>query len=192
MPSRARLIAAAQRRVRTIGFHGTSIKDVLADSEASSASLYHHFPGGKDQLVAEAVRDASVDADEALRALVAGGAPAATVHTYFDAAARALAESDYRDGCPVGTPGADASGATETVRVEVEAGLRRWRDTIAEALRDNGAPPDRSTALANTVLAAYEGAILLAKAQRSTSVLSDVAGVLSDLLTQATGPSTHG
>ena len=53
--SRASMVRSAASLIRTRGVNATSFSDVLADSGAPRGSIYHHFPGGKDQLVDAAI-----------------------------------------------------------------------------------------------------------------------------------------
>src|ERR1700758_2788691 len=58
VPTRQRLIDAASALFRRQGFAATGIKQILAEADAPFSSLYHHFPGGKDELAAKAIADA--------------------------------------------------------------------------------------------------------------------------------------
>lgn len=60
------------------GLHATAFSEVLALTGASRGSIYHHFPGGKAELVEAALDDFSARLDDSLRAL--HGRPAAAVH----------------------------------------------------------------------------------------------------------------
>src|SRR5271170_2978645 len=52
---RDRMIEAAAELLARQGIQATSFAAVIAASGASRGSIYHHFPHGKDQLVAEAI-----------------------------------------------------------------------------------------------------------------------------------------
>src|SRR2546430_15536785 len=54
--SRARMVRSAASLIRTRGVTGTAFSDVLADSGAPRGSIYHHFPEGKGQLAADAIK----------------------------------------------------------------------------------------------------------------------------------------
>src|SRR5438093_13219352 len=54
--SRARMVRSAASLIRTRGVNATSFSDVLSDSGAPRGSIYHHFPNGKEQLAADAIR----------------------------------------------------------------------------------------------------------------------------------------
>src|SRR5689334_4885847 len=52
---RDRMVESAIVLLATRGFHATSFSSVLARSAAPRGSIYHHFPEGKEQLIAAAI-----------------------------------------------------------------------------------------------------------------------------------------
>jgi AcrR family transcriptional regulator len=56
MPSpRERMVVSAALLIRERGAHPTAIADVLEHSGAPRGSAYHYFPGGRTQLLCEAI-----------------------------------------------------------------------------------------------------------------------------------------
>ena len=53
---RQRMVLSALYLFAERGVQGTSIADVLERSGAPRGSVYHHFPGGKDEIVSAAKR----------------------------------------------------------------------------------------------------------------------------------------
>lgn len=52
---RERMVVSAALLIRERGAHATAISDVLQHSGAPRGSAYHYFPGGRTQLLCEAV-----------------------------------------------------------------------------------------------------------------------------------------
>jgi AcrR family transcriptional regulator len=50
--SRNRMIQSAALLFREHGYSGTGFRDVIEHSGAPRGSIYHHFPGGKEELAA--------------------------------------------------------------------------------------------------------------------------------------------
>ena len=65
---RERMVLSAAQLVRIQGVGATGMRDVVAHAEAPRGSLQHYFPGGKDQLIAEAVAWAGTTPPGASRA----------------------------------------------------------------------------------------------------------------------------
>lgn len=53
--TRARLLHAALACVERNGLAATTLEDVAAEAGMSRATVYRHFPGGRDQLISETV-----------------------------------------------------------------------------------------------------------------------------------------
>ena len=84
--TRDRLVEVSATLLQRQGLTGTGIKQILAEAGAPYSSLYHHFPGGKDELAATAIRasgaryQALVEAvwDQAPDVIERRGAPSST------------------------------------------------------------------------------------------------------------------
>jgi TetR/AcrR family transcriptional regulator, lmrAB and yxaGH operons repressor len=48
--TRSRILQAAQRLFRKRGYHATGLNDILELAQAPKGSMYHHFPGGKEEI----------------------------------------------------------------------------------------------------------------------------------------------
>src|SRR5664280_1830019 len=95
---RDRMIAGAVRLLASRGPQATSFSTVLAETSTPRGSIYHHFPGGKDELVTAAI---AATEQHALALLDAHpGASAVEVAESFLAAWRALlTAADFQVGC---------------------------------------------------------------------------------------------
>jgi AcrR family transcriptional regulator len=185
MPSpRERMVISAALLIRERGAQPTAIADVLEHSGAPRGSAYHYFPGGRTQLLCEAidysgeyvaVKIAKADSGlDALDGLVA----------YYR---KQLLRSDYRAGCPVvavtveaGDP-AKQDQATPVID-RAAAAFTRWTDLIAQRLVADGVSADRADELAMLSTTAIEGAIIVARASRDLKPLDLVHGQLRDMV----------
>ena len=101
---RERMIRTASRLFRRQGYASTSLSEVVEKSQAPRGSIYHHFPGGKEELAREAIALAARGVQRQIRQL-AGSArePGQLVRLLFSAFSHALEKSDFREGCPLAT-----------------------------------------------------------------------------------------
>ena len=162
--TRQKMIERAAVLLAKKGLQGTSFSEVLETSGAPRGSLYHHFPGGKDELILEAIKLAGARAIAALDAT--RGQPADQVARQFLSLWRTVLEkSNFGAGCAV----AAVTVATQSVELtERAAGVfRTWRTRLGELLAAGGVPADRSNALAAALISACEGAVILARAEQS-------------------------
>jgi len=170
---RERMIAGAVRLLAQQGLQATSFSEVLALTGAPRGSIYHHFPGGKDQLVGAAVDAAGAHALEVLAPLT-GADPATVTETFLGLWRLLLERTDATVGCAV----LAVTVATHSDELLDRAGraFRGWRSRLAELLAAGGLP--EADAFAATLIAASEGAVVLARAARSLEPFDAVAGYL--------------
>jgi AcrR family transcriptional regulator len=178
---RDRMVASAALLIRERGAQSTAVADVLAHSAAPRGSAYHYFPGGRTQLVCEAV-------DYAAEFVAARLAKADSSIGMLDGLVRFyrknLIETDYRAGCPV-LAVAIESGETDKANPAVDRAAEafaRWNDLIAQRLIADGIAKNRAADLAVSVTAALEGAIVLARAARDVKPLDAVHRLMRELL----------
>ncbi len=157
---------------RRRGFHGTSLKQVTDAADAPIGSLYHFFPGGKEDL-AEAVLLESGEAYRQLFELIADTAadPATAITDFFDGAAEVLEQSGYVDTCPIGTVALEVASSNDRLRRASDRVFRSWIDSAAARFTDVGIPADDAEALAATAVAALEGAFMLARTRQDAQPL---------------------
>jgi AcrR family transcriptional regulator len=183
--TRQRLVTAANESFRRRGFNGTALKHVTEAAGAPTGSLYHFFPGGKEELAAAAVLE-SGDAYRRLFEAIADEAAdmAQAVTDFFDGAAAALEETDFIDPCPIGTVAREVASTNDTLRAATQQVLASWIDAAAARLERAGASPDDARALATTLVAALEGGFVLARAGRDTTPLRTAGRTLRALVEQ--------
>jgi len=170
--TRERIVAQAARLFREQGVTGTGVLAVLAAAGAPRGSLYHHFPGGKEQLVVEALRFEADRVTADVRALMATRPDEATaVRAFAEALAVSLERSGFRLGCPVSTAALELSSQSEAVREVCAQTYADWQGLIAAHAVAVGYDETAAQARAELVLAALEGAMLLARAARDGDVL---------------------
>ncbi|ALG06079.1 TetR/AcrR family transcriptional regulator [Kibdelosporangium phytohabitans] len=160
--TRDRVLRTAATLFRTQGYHATGLNQVLAEGGAPKGSLYFHFPGGKEQLAVESLQLSGGELCEQLKL-------AASLDDVIDLLATALVESGFRDGCPITTVALDAAGESEQIREACDTAYLSWEGVIADHLERQGVAEPK--ALATTVLATIEGALILARTRKDVTPL---------------------
>jgi TetR/AcrR family transcriptional regulator, lmrAB and yxaGH operons repressor len=180
--TRARMVRTAASLFRRQGYAATSWRQVVAVSETPWGSQAHHFPGGKEQLAAEAIEHAGAGYERLLRSALADAHPADAVAAWAELAASELASSGWADGCPVATVALETAQSSELLAEVCAAAFDGWRSALVDAFTDRGVDADEANSIATLVLASMEGALLLARAHRSAAPLSAVASELARLI----------
>ncbi len=176
--ARQRMIDATLTLLSRSGLSGAGINQVIALSGAPKGSVYHHFPGGKQELVAAALRQF----DAAFRGYLTHlwskpGAASDKVQHFVAGVARRLQAADYQEGCPVGGVILDLDRDSESLRSVCRDILDGWVEVIASHLTD--ALEAQRLELAGFMVTALEGGLILSRAQRTTRPLVEAGRMLA-------------
>jgi AcrR family transcriptional regulator len=175
------MIESAALLMRENGVEATSFSDVMTHSGAPRGSIYHHFPEGKAQLVEEATRWAGEFIAAGVSAALEQGDPFSAVDTIASFWRAVLRDSDFAAGCPV--VAATVDGARfPAARAVAGRAFKRWEDLATELLKRHEVREDQARSLATLITASIEGAVILARAQRSAEPLERVVEAIHMLL----------
>jgi AcrR family transcriptional regulator len=170
--TKERIVQRSAELFRRQGFAGTGVKQIVAEASAPFGSLYHFFPGGKEQLGEEVIRWSGGIYGQLLDAFYEPGEdPVAATRNFFAAAAQTLSDSDYADACPIATVALEVSSTNEPMRQACADVFDGWVDGATERLTEAGLTRKRSRELAFSLIGALEGAFVLSRALRSTEPL---------------------
>jgi TetR/AcrR family transcriptional repressor of lmrAB and yxaGH operons len=177
------MVDTAVRLFQRQGYRATSWRALVDESGTPWGSIQHHFPGGKEALGVATVSRAGELVEELLRATVEATAdPAAGVRDWFGASASLLEASGYTAGCPVAPVVLEMAQVSQPLADACAEALGRWVAVLASALQDAGFDDETADALGMTVIAGFEGALVLARARQSVAPVICVGEVLADLL----------
>ena len=175
------MLTATARLLQRQGYHGTGLNQIVAEAGAPKGSMYFHFPGGKEQLAAEAIAASGDYLDAALAAHEAPTALAA-VDGFVADVAEQLERTGYTAGCPIATVALEVAPTSPTLGDACAGALGRLIDRLATWIEHDGVDPADARDRAFVVYAAIEGALVFAKASRSTAPLETLRGQLPRLL----------
>src|SRR5690349_88999 len=181
MTAREALIASITGLMQRRGVAGAGLNALLEDSGVARRTVYLNFPGGKAELVAEATRIAGQGLSDVIRSADDGADPIHVVQTFIDQWKVQLRATEMEAGCPIVAAILGRSEARAAAEAAAEA-MDDWRRILAERLVDSGAAPDKARSLATLVVAAIEGAVIVALANGSTDALDDVGRHLAEVI----------
>ncbi len=185
-PTRERIIGASAELFRRQGYPATGVKQIVKDASAPFGSLYHFFPGGKEQLAEETIRWSGAQYGELVPAIFDPAPDVATgVRDFFFGAAAHLRDTDYEDACPIATIALEVASTSEPLRRATADVFESWIAALEGRLVGAGIDPDPAHGLALMVLAALEGAFILGRATRSTEALEAAGTMMADLVARA-------
>jgi AcrR family transcriptional regulator len=174
--TKQRIVDATAECFRRQGYVGTGLKQIAAEADAAFGSLYHFFPGGKEELGAAAIRASGATYRELVELFFPeGGDVVAATRDFFAGAAETLVATGYADACPIATIALETASDSERMRVASAEVFESWLSVLQQRLGEAGV--DRTTArdIAVELFCAIEGAFLHCRATRTTEAL-EVAG----------------
>lgn len=193
--TRERIVRAAARIVFCRGVVGTSIEQVLTESNASRSQLYRYF--ANKEAVIEAVVDFQVNAVLARQqSLLARVDSVSGLREWADAVVAMNRTRDGVGGCPIGALVGQLAEQSSAARAKLEDAFRTWESYLAAALRrmqergelDAAADPAE---LGTGVMAALQGGLVLAQAGRSEQPVRTALGLAVDRVALAAAPAGH-
>jgi TetR/AcrR family transcriptional regulator, lmrAB and yxaGH operons repressor len=165
---RRNMVLAALYLIAEKGVPGTSIAEILERSGAPRGSVYHHFPGGKDEIVRAAMEYMSTDARVPLQ-MLDGTDVAGVVVGFVNLWRGVLKHSAFQAGCA--TAGVTVSGETESARSAAREVFSLWVGDLTKLLESAGVERAAAADFAWMIFASVEGALVFARAERSMRAL---------------------
>ncbi|MEU0059472.1 TetR/AcrR family transcriptional regulator [Streptomyces sp. NPDC006334] len=181
--TRSRIQAAATLLFRRHGYSATGLKRVATEADAPFGSIYHFFPGGKQQLAEDMIRTSGPEYGRMVLALLDSVPDAAEslVHA-FEAAASELAAADYADACPIGTVALEVASSNEVLRAATADVFEEWIDDAAQWFGRWVVDPAMARSLALSMIMMLEGAFMLSRAARDPEPLRVAGRSMAELL----------
>lgn len=181
---RRRILDAAARAFQSRGYHSTGMHDIMRAAGTTGGALYHHFPSKKAlglavirERVAKAVEETWIEPVKSARGAADG------IVAVFERVIAALDDRGAVLGCPLNNLAIELSLADPAFRTAVQGVFENWRTAIAQKLRARGTAraldPD---VFATFVVAAYSGAMALAKADQTSGPLKACAHQLARVM----------
>lgn len=171
------LIRTAMRLFRRQGYAATGLQQILIESGAPKGSLYHYFPGGKEELGEAAVVLAGRLIEEMLCELAErhSNDPDAFVKGYCKVMAGWMKESGFESGCPIATTLLETVPESPAMTATGRAVLDSWIETVARVYTASGIAKTESKTRAQLLISAMEGALIQARVRGSARPILDIA-----------------
>ncbi|MFI1016320.1 TetR/AcrR family transcriptional regulator [Streptomyces sp. NPDC020965] len=181
--TRHRIIEATAGLLQRQGYESTSVKLIAGAAKASPSSVYHFFPGGKQELAIEAMRHGAAEFSDLLaEGLASSPDPAEATAACALLLADSLRESDWSDGCPIAVTALETIGRVPGLQEAATTALVHWQGLVTVKLEDSGIDPSAARSLAGTVISLLEGAELLSRVTGDDTPLRDAAVHLGRLV----------
>jgi AcrR family transcriptional regulator len=183
-----RIIEATAGLLMRQGLSGTGLKQISKESGAALGSLYHFFPGGKDDLAADALRVAGRSYLHLIDDYFTGQTDlVAATEGFFEGAAAVLEATDYADACPIATVALEVASTNDTLRQVTADVFAEWVDVATERFAQMGVEREVARELVTLTIAALEGGFLLCRAAKSTDAMRTIGRSMAALVARRLG-----
>jgi AcrR family transcriptional regulator len=167
-----RIVSSSAELFRRQGYNATGVKQIVSAANAPFGSIYHHFPGGKEQLGDEVIRWSGALYLELIDLFFKDASDVAQATSdFFAAAGETLVETDYADACPIATIALEVASTSEPLRKATDDVFESWIERTAGYFAGAGMPVKGARELAISTLAILEGAFVLSRASRDIKPL---------------------
>jgi AcrR family transcriptional regulator len=171
-----RILDTTAELFRRHGYTGTGLKQIVAQANAPFGSVYHHFPGGKEQLGTEVIHRSGRMYFELFEMVMDNADDYVSgTRDFFAGAAMTLEATDYADACPIATVALEVASTNEPLRQATAEVFESWITGATERGVAAGLSGAKARETAIYLIAVLEGAFILCRAARSTEALA-VAG----------------
>jgi TetR/AcrR family transcriptional repressor of lmrAB and yxaGH operons len=184
--ARNRIIETTSRLLEEQGYHATGLSQIVEESGAPRGSLYYYFPEGKEEISEAALRRTGRQVSSAIRGRMEEAASAsAGVRALMTTIGERMEATGYRAGGPITTVALESAPDKSRLTRACREIYTDWRRLFRERIAQDGVSEDRADRLAGTVLAAIEGAMVLARTYQRRQPLDEAADALVELIERA-------
>ncbi|AVX05358.1 HTH-type transcriptional regulator LmrA [Maritalea myrionectae] len=181
--TKSKLTTIAMDLFQRKGFVAVGLNELCAAGDLPKGSIYYHFPKGKNDIAIAVVEQAKQVIGEGIRQ---AGAASDSLDSFIAALvqgfAQNLVQSDYEKGCPVSTLALELSAQEAEIGAAISACYVHWQSLAADRFIAFGMDEQKANELAQFSFCALEGALILARTQKSLQPLERVQYHLSKYL----------
>ncbi|TAL40948.1 MAG: TetR/AcrR family transcriptional regulator [Salinibacterium sp.] len=156
-----RIVDVAARAIRSSGYHGTGVADIMKAAGLTHGGFYAHFPS-RDAMLAEAADRAGFESVQLLQRLATGASGPQVLQSMIQGYLSKGHLEAVESGCHAAALGSEMPRQAPEVRRAATRRLKETIDLIARQLPDWGQPSAHERAL--VTLATLVGTLVLARA----------------------------
>ena len=177
----AELIESISQVFRRYGYEGATMSRISAATGLERASLYHRFPGGKDEMVAAAAAAGNTwFGEHVLQPLFQSGNPT----DQLKVVCQRLREF-YDDGrLPCVLESLSLPAGSEELHRALGSSLDAWLEAFTQLARKSGCSPAAARDRAEQAIIEIEGSMVLARVRGDSGPFLRTIRKLPQLLTQ--------
>jgi AcrR family transcriptional regulator len=162
------------------GVQGTSFAVVTEATKTPRGSIYHHFPGGKNELIEEALTSIGTLVTSLIDA-VEVDSPSKVVDVFVESWRALLLANNFAGNCAVANASLGA-GDEDSLKASANEVFKNWQHALARAFERSGAKQKDAVDFEAVCLASVEGALILGRASGSDEVFKALSRQLKKIV----------
>ncbi len=183
--SKGVLIEVASRLFRLRGYYGVGLNDIIKESGIPKGSLYHYFPGGKEELAIEAIhyskRMVMHNIQEVLEQFED---PVQALQAHLNQLAQIFEKGANPQVLSFATIAGEKHSTSEPIRLACQSAFRSWQTIYENKLLAAGFAEQQAKDLSVLIHSLVEGGILLSITEKSGQPLHIIGDQIGVLLTK--------
>jgi TetR/AcrR family transcriptional repressor of lmrAB and yxaGH operons len=176
------MVRGAIDLLATHGVQGTSFALLIEATEAPRGSIYHHFPGGKSELVRDAVASIGATVVTIIDSLEVDK-PEDVVSAFVEGWRALFVGGNYDRGCAVAATSLGA-GDDAGLRLAALKVFEAWTASLANAFIRTGVQKSEAADFASLCIAVVEGALIMGRTARRDEIFDVALRQLTALVTK--------
>ena len=174
--AREKILQTASELMEKQGYHGTGLNEIIQKSGAPKGSLYYYFPDGKEQLASEAILRAGEVVSERFREKTAGESdPAQAIHDFLYMIAKRMEETKFYTGSTMTMIAMETVSESKRINKACQEGYAMLIGAFKEKLLSGGMEESKASNMAEMIIAAVEGGIILSRTYHDANYLRRIA-----------------
>ena len=183
MTTKEKLIQVTAKLIREKGIAATGIAELVEISAVPKGSIYHHFPGGKDDLIIAAIQNFKDLMSAAFKASLKGKSTAKSgLTSILDYYIDSLEKSNFRNGCPLAIVAMESSGNNDLINNTCKEVMDYWVDNLTSYFKYKGSNAGRNEAI--EFITRLEGSLIMCQIYNDTKSLSHLKKQLSSIINE--------
>lgn len=177
------LTEVASQLFRLRGYYGVGLNDIIKESGIPKGSLYHYFPGGKEELAIEAINHSKrIVGNEIKEVFSQFEDPVEAFQAHIAQLSKIIDEGGPFLGLSIGTIAGEKHSTSGSIRLACQSAFLSWQSIYKKKILGVGFNEQQSIDLSIVIHALIEGGILLSLTEKSGKPLQAIAKQIPILL----------
>jgi TetR/AcrR family transcriptional repressor of lmrAB and yxaGH operons len=180
---RNEMVQGAIDLLATNGVQGTSFALLIEATDAPRGSIYHHFPGGKSELICDSVASIGATVVSIIDSLNVKK-PEDVVKAFVEGWRALFVGGNYDRGCAVAATCLGA-GEDASLRDAARKVFDAWSISLTNAFVRAGVPKSSASDYASLCIVVVEGALIIGRSSRDDEIFDVALRQLTTLVKRA-------